>query len=492
MTHEHEEVPMDVDTTDADDGNTSGIRENGLLLRPVLPQESGEGLPYAPENWPEPGDIWDWRVGKRTAASGYYLDRYLYLPSRFQKSKRGKDGFASKLSVEQYIQARFPGADTKAFFASFSWKIPSKQVFLTKDENGSFGIFLEEMSEQSISDGHSATAVCKAGNRHCSSLTEKEKAYPVVAMSCDVCCSEPSFCRECCCILCCKTIDLTLGGYSFIRCEATVDDGLICGHVAHINCALRSYMAGTVGGSIGLDSEYYCRRCDTRTDLIQHVRRLLKKCESVEPKDDIEKMLKLGVCILRGSQKKDAKVLLNLVELALQKLECGSALEDIWKVEDNILFGTTGRGFHLENDALGLADQHDLSDSGTGLPHSGPENGTSADYESEYLKLDKEIDQVLQELRKSQDYEYMVARERLHAQRDYLLNLYQQLDNEKSVSARHTPRTDPNALIIASVDREEHIKQEVSKFKDMKKVANGFGRTPRHVLKELFDMDVKE
>ncbi|GAB4843365.1 hypothetical protein Ancab_013331 [Ancistrocladus abbreviatus] len=487
MTCECDEETMDVDTPD-----TNRIRENGLLLRPVLPQERGEGLPYAPVNWPDPGDIWVWKVGKRTTASGYYLDRYLYLPSRFQKSNCGKVRFASKLSVEQYIQARFPGADIKAFFASFSWKIPSKQVFLTKDNYGSFAISSEEMAEQSLSDGQSATAVCKAGNRHCSSLIEEEKTSPVAAMLCDACCSEPSFCQECCCILCCKTTDLALGGYSFIRCEATVRDGLICGHVAHINCALRSYMAGTVGGSIGLDSEYYCRHCDTKTDLIQHVKGLLKMCESIESKDDIEKMLKLGVCILRGSQKKDAKVLLNLIELVLQKLECGSALKDIWKVEDDILSSTTGGRFHLENSALGDANQHDLSDSGTGSLHSAPGSWSSADHESEYLKLGEEIDQVLEELRKSQDYEYMVARERLLAQRDYLLNLYQQLDNDKSELGKCIPRTDTNALLSAIVNREERIKQEVSKFKDMLEVRRGFGRMPRHTLKELFNMDIKE
>lgn len=142
---------------------------------------------------------------------------------------------------------------------------------------------------------------------------------PAATHSCDVCCSEPGFCRECCCILCCKPIDLAFGGYSFIRCEAAVHDNLICGHAAHVNCALRSYMAGTVGGSVGLDTEYYCRRCDTRTDLTKHVLSLLKNCESIVSEDDIDKMLCVGVCLLRGSHKKDSQRLLNRIESVLQK-----------------------------------------------------------------------------------------------------------------------------------------------------------------------------
>lgn len=177
------------------------------------------------------------------------------------------------------------------------------------------------MAEQSPLSMLPGAVGCKAGNIMCSSLVENDQISPAVkpTQSCDVCCSEPGFCRECCCILCCKTIDLAYGGYSFIRCEATVHDDLICGHAAHINCALRSYMAGTVGGSIGLDTEYYCRRCDSRTDLTKHVTRLLENCEFTESRDDINKMLWVGACILRGSQKKRSQRLLNRIESILEK-----------------------------------------------------------------------------------------------------------------------------------------------------------------------------
>ncbi|KAK1281098.1 hypothetical protein QJS04_geneDACA004698 [Acorus gramineus] len=151
-------------------------------------------------------------------------------------------------------------------------------------------------------------------------LRLKARAFSLAAMDCDICCSEVGFCCDCCCILCCKTIDWAYGGYSYIRCEATVNEKHICGHVAHLDCALRSYMAGTVGGSIGLDVEYYCRRCDKKTDLISHVVKLLQTCEALDTRDDIEKILNVGLCILRGSEQMRAKSLLNRIGSILTKV----------------------------------------------------------------------------------------------------------------------------------------------------------------------------
>ncbi|KAH7573799.1 hypothetical protein JRO89_XS03G0208700 [Xanthoceras sorbifolium] len=116
--------------------NVDGSR-NGIHLTPVLPDASGRGLPYAPMNWPNPGDNWSWRVGRRVASTGHYLDRYLYLPKhlpRLESSKSRKGGFASKLSVERYIRTTFPDANVDAFFASFSWKIPAKQLSVNGPE----------------------------------------------------------------------------------------------------------------------------------------------------------------------------------------------------------------------------------------------------------------------------------------------------------------------------------------------------------------------
>lgn len=140
-------------------------------------------------------------------------------------------------------------------------------------------------------------------------------------MSCGICCSESRFCRDCCCILCCKIIDTTVESYSYIKCKEVVGDGYICGHLSHIKCGLKSYTAGTVGGSIGLDAEYYCRRCDARTDLVSHVERFLQSCQSADCQDDVEEILNLGLCILRGSHKMRAKELLRHIELSIEKVK---------------------------------------------------------------------------------------------------------------------------------------------------------------------------
>lgn len=126
---------METKVLEDTNGCTPRAKKNELILRPVSQDESGEGLPYAPENWPNPGDNWSWRVGKRVAITGHFLDRYLYSPRGIgtsENSARKGHGFASKLSVERYIQSEFPNADIDAFFASFSWKIPAKKSSLAQ------------------------------------------------------------------------------------------------------------------------------------------------------------------------------------------------------------------------------------------------------------------------------------------------------------------------------------------------------------------------
>jgi len=146
-----------------------------------------------------------------------------------------------------------------------------------------------------------------------------EKEHPPI-MPCDLCCAGPKFCRECCCILCYKTLDPAYGGYSYIMCKVT-QGNTICGHAAHLECALRSYMACTVEESIGLDAEYLCRRCDGRTELISHANELLLTCEAIDSNNDIkEKILHLGLCLLCNSQKATAKELMNHFALALSKV----------------------------------------------------------------------------------------------------------------------------------------------------------------------------
>ncbi|KAG7578287.1 hypothetical protein ISN45_Aa03g024830 [Arabidopsis thaliana x Arabidopsis arenosa] len=99
--------------------------ETDLNQLPAIPPvTTGQGLPYAPVDWPSPGDVWTWRVGRRVTAMGYHQDRFLILPQRLQQKNVPKS-FASKATLARYLQSNFPGMDADAFFASFSWKIPA-------------------------------------------------------------------------------------------------------------------------------------------------------------------------------------------------------------------------------------------------------------------------------------------------------------------------------------------------------------------------------
>lgn len=113
---------MEVEPNESN-GSTAEIKDNRVHLYPVPFHASGQGLPYAPVDWPCPGDMCGWRVGKRVTASGYHLDRYLYLPSRLNRKS-----FASKVALEDYIRTKFPKIDIGDFFKSFSWKIPCEKT----------------------------------------------------------------------------------------------------------------------------------------------------------------------------------------------------------------------------------------------------------------------------------------------------------------------------------------------------------------------------
>uniref|UniRef100_A0A2P2KCA1 Uncharacterized protein MANES_03G177600 n=2 Tax=Rhizophora mucronata TaxID=61149 RepID=A0A2P2KCA1_RHIMU len=115
---------------DNESNSLFSTKDNNIVW-PVLPGESGEGLPYAPVDWPNPGDNWTWRVGRRYNNAGYFQDRFLYPPKHLQRATGGKM-FASKPAIEKYIQTHFPGADVNAFFASFTWKVPTKLQTPTK------------------------------------------------------------------------------------------------------------------------------------------------------------------------------------------------------------------------------------------------------------------------------------------------------------------------------------------------------------------------
>lgn len=100
------------------------IKEHNNFTAPVPPCSSGEGLPYAPVDWPNPGDVWGWRVGKRVNSNGFYNDRFITVPNSIRMRNNPKV-FASKPTLERFLQTHFPDADINAFFASFVWKIPA-------------------------------------------------------------------------------------------------------------------------------------------------------------------------------------------------------------------------------------------------------------------------------------------------------------------------------------------------------------------------------
>ncbi|WZY93032.1 hypothetical protein YC2023_065361 [Brassica napus] len=99
--------------------------ETDLNQLPAIPPvSSGQGLPFAPVDFPSPGDVWTWRVGRRVSATGFHKDRFLILPERL-KMKNAPKSFASTNTLSRYLETNFPEMDVNAFFASFSWNIPA-------------------------------------------------------------------------------------------------------------------------------------------------------------------------------------------------------------------------------------------------------------------------------------------------------------------------------------------------------------------------------
>ena len=151
------------------------------------------------------------------------------------------------------------------------------------------------------------------------------------------------------------------------------------------------------------------------------------------------------------------------------------------------LFSQAG-AFDHGNAALEVTNDEDTLNVRTSSGHT---LSIAFDHQSESLRLEDEIEQVLQALRKSQDSEFKMAEERLHVQKNFLLNLYQQLEKERSELARCASSADPNALLDAVLNRVDQIKRELRKLKDMERVANGFGKTSKGILKEHFGLETQ-
>lgn len=110
-----------------ENGNRSSFTtgDTDLNKLPAIPPVSnGQGLPYAPVDFPSQGDVWTWRVGRRVTSNGFHKDRFLILPERL-KSKTAPKYIAGKNTLSRYLETSFPEIDVNAFFASFSWNIPA-------------------------------------------------------------------------------------------------------------------------------------------------------------------------------------------------------------------------------------------------------------------------------------------------------------------------------------------------------------------------------
>lgn len=120
---DEENKAMDVDSSDCSNSNAQYSKYKPLIATAVDAGSSGKGLPYAPEGWPRPGDVWAWRVGKRASISGHWLDKSLYPPRHLKNLPAPV--FNSRSSLEQYIRREYPEANVDAFFASFIWRVPA-------------------------------------------------------------------------------------------------------------------------------------------------------------------------------------------------------------------------------------------------------------------------------------------------------------------------------------------------------------------------------
>ncbi|KAF5199644.1 hypothetical protein FRX31_010769 [Thalictrum thalictroides] len=181
------------------------------------------------------------------------------------------------------------------------------------------------------------------------------------------------------------------------------------------------------------------------------------------------------------------------------KLKGGNHLKDIWNEEDNTLEASSGALPELGNNStlFGLEDtkgQYSHEPDNILRRYQQPVYITS-DHNVESLKLDSEIEQVLKDLRTSQELEYRMAEDKLNAKKHLVIDLYRQLDADRSELAKRTASTkgsDVEALLANILSKVNRIKQEVAKLKEMEEVGKGFGKALPSTLKEHFGIHVDD
>ncbi|KAG8098133.1 hypothetical protein GUJ93_ZPchr0013g36854 [Zizania palustris] len=305
---------------------------------------------------------------------------------------------------------------------------------------------------------------CKARNNLCK-LEREGFIESSPAHDCVICSRNPGFCRECCCIFCRRVVDYSFGGYSYIKCEAVLEENYICGHVAHLECAHRSFMVGTVGGSIDLDVQYLCRLCDNKTNLMMHVEELLETCKSLQSRDEIEPILITGSYLLRGSGQMKARSLAKYVRSAMAKLKRGVDLAEVWKMGDNDEVST-------EEDDDGPPYYFGRSENPL---HRAIENLPAyifEDFDVMAARLEGQIEEALKKLKSTQEAEYMLAKQKLYSQKDYIISLHRQQYHERCMIRAHIPIPFPDSspydIHLSNLVKLVHqVKREEEKFNAM-------------------------
>ncbi|WMV34248.1 hypothetical protein MTR67_027633 [Solanum verrucosum] len=147
-------------------------------------------------------------------------------------------------------KSEYPGMDINQFFASFNWMIPSRQSPISKDID-----FDSDMKERTTYSGMKMQPL----------LADS----PIIAITC-------------------KAVSLV-----FVK-------TVVVSFAVNLSVWI---MIGTVTFNV-----------EQQTDLVPHALKLLNICTSVASHADIENILNVGICVLRGSQKRSGKELLHRIE----------------------------------------------------------------------------------------------------------------------------------------------------------------------------------
>lgn len=182
------------------------------------------------------------------------------------------------------------------------------------------------------------------------------------------------------------------------------------------------------------------------------------------------------------------------------QLKSGAELEDVWKDKEvlteksgskiTVYYSFISMNFYMFISIIigpFLGENGDVVSTDDKEPRKRRASCLSEfDFKIESLLLEGDIDQILQSLKKSQESEYKIAEEALITQKNLIQYLYRELDNERSEYSAGVRNDDGVRRRI------DQIKKEIQKLEEMKAVADGFGRTPKRILKEHYDLEAEK